>query len=149
MCVCACVRACVRACVYVCVCFASQLRHKPTYSAIRTGQRLELGLDHGRNYRRLRTPTERLLDMGNQEALCLCWSVAIAKNGLCMYQGRTQRCCYRVGTESRSLEPSGESCEGGGGYDRGDEPTLIGGVRGPPPENFSKSMYLRTHFKPF
>ena len=34
------------------------------------------------------------------------------------------------------------------GYERGDQ-FFIRGVRGPPPENFSKSMYLRTHFKPF
>ena len=28
-------------------------------------------------------------------------------------------------------------------------PPLIRGAGGPPPENFVKSMYLRTHFKPF
>ena len=33
---------------------------------------------------------------------------------------------------------------------RGGCPPFIRGVSGgPPPENFSKSMYLRTHFKPF
>ena len=53
------------------------------------------------------------------------------------------------GTESRSLEPSGESREGGGGYERGDEPPLIRGVRGPPQIFFSKYMYLRTHFIPW
>ena len=54
------------------------------------------------------------------------------------------------GTESRSLEPSGESREGGGGgeYEKGDEPSLIWGVRASP-GFFLKSMYLRTHFKPF
>ena len=52
------------------------------------------------------------------------------------------------GTESQSLEPSGESREGGV-YETGDEPPLIRGVLGPPPGNFSKFMYLRTHFKPF
>ena len=33
---------------------------------------------------------------------------------------------------------------------RGDcTPLLLGGVPGPPPDFFFKSMYLRTHFKPF
>ena len=54
------------------------------------------------------------------------------------------------GTESQSLEPSGKSCKaarGGGEYERGGvNPLSLGG---PPPENFVKSMYLRTHFKPF
>ena len=31
----------------------------------------------------------------------------------------------------------------------GMNPLSLGGSGGPPPENFSKSMYLRTHFKPF
>ena len=35
------------------------------------------------------------------------------------------------------------------GYERGDKPPLIRGVPEHPPEIFSKSMYLRTHFKPF
>ena len=55
------------------------------------------------------------------------------------------------GTESRSLEPSGESREvgGGGEYERGVEPPLIRGAWGASPENFVKFMYLRMHFKPF
>ena len=62
-------------------------------------------------------------------------------------QGRTQRCCCRGDTESQSLEPSVESQEGGM---RGEmSPFSLGGSGGPPPVNFSKSMYLRTHFKPF
>ena len=50
------------------------------------------------------------------------------------------------GTKSRSLEPSDESREGGmrGGY-----PLSLGGFGGPPQEIFSKSMFLRTHSKPF
>ena len=44
------------------------------------------------------------------------------------------------GIGSRSLTPSGES-RGGGGEGEYE--------RGVPPENFVKSMYLRTHFKPF
>ena len=52
------------------------------------------------------------------------------------------------GTESRSLEPSGESRKRGNV--RGELiPCHYGGSGGPPPENFSKSFYLRTHFKPF
>ena len=51
------------------------------------------------------------------------------------------------GTESRSLDPSGESREGE--YERGVNPLSLGGSGGPPPEIFSKSMYLRMHFKPF
>ena len=35
------------------------------------------------------------------------------------------------------------------GYERGNEPLPLGGSGGPPPDFFSKSMYLRTHFKPF
>ena len=31
----------------------------------------------------------------------------------------------------------------------GMNPLSLGGSGGPPPEFFSKSMYLRTHFKPF
>ena len=56
------------------------------------------------------------------------------------------------GTRSRSLEPSGESREGEGESMRGggvNPPPLSLGGRGSPPENFVKSMYLRTHFKPF
>ena len=37
----------------------------------------------------------------------------------------------------------GESMRGGGTL------LLLGGSGGPPPEIFLKSMYLRTHFKPF
>ena len=54
-------------------------------------------------------------------------------------------------TNSRSLEPSGESLEGGE-YERGGgglNPSLIRGSGGLARKFFLKSMYLRTHFKPF
>ena len=35
------------------------------------------------------------------------------------------------------------------GYERGNEPLPLGGPGGLPRIFFSKSMYLRTHFKPF
>ena len=52
------------------------------------------------------------------------------------------------GTESRSLEPSGESREGES-MRGGLNPLSLCGSGGPPPEFILKSMYLRTHFKPF
>ena len=52
-------------------------------------------------------------------------------------------------TKAEVLNRAAKAARGGGEYEREDEPPLIRGVRGPPPGNFSKSMYLRTHFKPF
>ena len=44
------------------------------------------------------------------------------------------------GTESRSLEPSGESREGG--YERGDEPPIIRGGSGGHPRNSFQNLCI-------
>ena len=57
--------------------------------------------------------------------LCMYMTLGQDQEMTLTWQGRTQRCCCRGGggTESRSLEPSGESREAGGGeYERGVEP---------------------------
>ena len=57
-------------------------------------------------------------------------------------QGRTQRCCCRGALKAEVLNRAG-SMSGGM------NPFSLGGSGGPPPIFFSKSMYPRTHFKPF
>ena len=52
------------------------------------------------------------------------------------------------GTESRSLEPSGENRAARGESERGLNPLSLGGG-GPPPEKFVKFVYLRTHLSHF
>ena len=55
-----------------------------------------------------------------------------------------------LGLLDRTLGPRGFCREGRGEIMRGGlDPPLIRGAGGSPPENFVKSMYLRTHFKPF
>ena len=63
------------------------------------------------------------------------------------FQGRTQRCCWQGGTESRSLEPSGESRERGVSMRGGLNPPLIRGAGGPPPEIFCKIYVSENAFQ--
>ena len=51
------------------------------------------------------------------------------------------------GTESRSLEPSGESREGVGESMRGGTPLSLGGYGGPPPEFFFKIYVSENAFQ--
>ena len=55
-----------------------------------------------------------------------------------------------VAGEALKAEGLNRATRGGGEYERGLNPPVIGGgVGGAAPETFLKSMYLRMHFKPF